>query len=133
MTTTDIIISKAADNYRLGKSRTILTPAAATYWVYRIPRYALVTDVWLYVETAGSTDTVTIGWTGNGETAQASGFMSATIAKVMTAGMKRAQHDSLIAWEGKYFDDASGLLTMTVGTTQTTGKFHLFISYTIIH
>jgi len=133
MTTTDIIISKAADNYRTGKSKTILTPAAATYWVYRIPRFALVTDVWLYVPTAGSSNTVTVGWAGNGETAQAAGFMSDTIAKVMVTGMKRAQHDSLVAFEGKYFDDASGLLTMTVGTAQTTGEFHLFITYTIIH
>jgi hypothetical protein len=131
--TTDIISVKAADNYRIGKSRTILTPTADTYWLYRFPRYTLVTDVWLYVPTAGSSDTVSIGWTGNGETAQAAGFMSLDIAAVMETGMKRAQHDTLVAFEGKYFDDASGLLTMTVGTTQTTGEFHVFVQYSIIY
>jgi hypothetical protein len=131
--TTDIISVKAADNYRIGKSRTILTPSADTYWLYRFPRYTLVTDVWLYVPTAGSSDTVSIGWTGNGETAQAAGFMSLDIAAVMETGMKRAQHDTLVAFEGKYFDDASGLLTMTVGTTQTTGEFHVFVQYSIIY
>jgi hypothetical protein len=131
--TTDIIVTRSADNYRIGKSKTILTPAAETYWVYKIPRYSLVTDVWLYVPTAGSTDTVSVGWAGNGETAQAAGFMSTGIANVMATGMKRAQHDTLVAFEGKWFDDAGGLLTMTVGTTQTTGEFHLFVTYTVIH
>lgn len=131
--TTDIISVKAADNYRIGKSKTILTPAADTYWLYRFPKYTLVTDVWLYVPTAGSTDTVSIGWIGNGETAQAAGFLSTGIADVTNTGMKRAQHDTLVAFEGKYFDDANGLLTMTVGTTQTTGAFHVFVEYTIIH
>ena len=131
--TTDIISVKAADNYRIGKSRTILTPAAETYWLYKFPKYALVTDVWLYVPTAGSSNTVSIGWVGNGETAQPAGFLSLTIADVMNTGMKRAQHDSLVAFEGKYFDSAGGLLTMTVGTTQTTGAFHVFAEYSIIH
>jgi len=133
MTTTDIISVKAADNYRIGKSRTILTPAAATYWLYRFPRYTLVTDVWLYVPTAGSSDTVSIGWVGNGETAQAAGFLDIDVAAVMETGMKRAQHSTLVAFEGKYFNSAGGLLTMTVGTIQTTGEFHVFVQYTIIH
>jgi len=133
MTTTDIISVKAADNYRVGKSRTILTPAAATYWVYKLPRFALVTDVWLYVPVAGSSDTVSIGWLGNGETAQAAGFLSTSIAAVTIIGMKRAQHDTLVAFEGKYFDDAGGIMTMTVGTTQSTGEFHVFVEYTVIH
>ena len=133
MTTTDIISVKAADNYRVGKSRTILTPAAATYWVYKIPRFALVTDVWLYVPVAGDSDTVSIGWLGNGETAQAAGFLSTSIAAVTVIGMKRAQHDTLVAFEGKYFDDAGGIMTMTVGTTQGTGEFHVFVEYTVIH
>jgi len=130
---TDIISVKAADNYRVGKSKTILTPAAATYWVIRIPKFALITDVWFYVATAGSSDTISIGWIGNGETAQAAGFLSTTIAEAMQTGMKRAKNDTMVAFEGKYFDTASGLLTMTVGTTQTTGKFFIFAEYTVIH
>jgi hypothetical protein len=131
--TTDIISVKAADNYRIGKSRTILTPSADTYWLYRFPRYTLVTDVWLYVPVAGDSKTVSIGWVGNGETAQAAGFLSVDIADVMVIGMKRAQKDTLVAFEGKYFDDAGGLLTMTVGTAQGTGEFHVFVQYSIIH
>lgn len=131
--TTDIISVKAADNYRIGKSRTILTPSADTYWLYKFPRYTLVTDVWLYVPVAGSSDTVSIGWVGNGEVAQAAGFLDTDVANVMVTGMKRAQHSTMVAFEGKYFDDAGGLLTMTVGTAQTTGEFHVFVQYTIIH
>jgi hypothetical protein len=131
--TTDIISVKAADNYRIGKSRTILTPSADTYWLYRFPRYTLVTDVWLYVPVAGDSKTVSIGWVGNGEVAQAAGFLSVDIADVTVIGMKRAQKDTLVAFEGKYFDDAGGLLSMTVGTTQGTGEFHVFVQYSIIH
>ena len=130
---TDIISVKAADNYRMGRSRTILTPAAATYWVMRIPRYTLITDVWLWVKVAGSSDTVSIGWLGNGETAQAAGFLSTGIAEATLIGMKRAKSDTLVSFEGKYFNAASGLLTMTVGTTQSTGEFHIFAEYTVIH
>ena len=130
---TDIISVKAADNYRVGRSKTILTPAAATYWVMRIPKFALITDVWLWVKVAGSSDTVSLGWIGNGETAQAAGFLSITIAEATLIGMKRAKNDSMVSFEGKYFNAASGLLTMTVGTTQTTGEFHAFAEYTVIH
>jgi len=131
--TTDIISVKASDNYRFGRSKTILTPAAETYWLYRLPRYAFVTDVWLMVVVAGDSETISIGWAGNGETAEPVGFLSTDIAEVMVIGMKRAQHDTAVAFEGKYFGDASGLLTMTVGATQGTGQFHVFVEYTVIH
>ena len=131
--TTDIISVKAADNYRVGRSKTILTPAAETYWLYRLPRYALVTNVWFWVKVAGDSETVSIGWAGNGETAEPVGFLSTSIAEVLVIGMKRAKSDTLVAFEGKYFGDASGLLTMTVGTTQGTGQFHAFVEYTVIH
>ena len=132
MTTVNLSL-KAADNYRLARSHTILTPAAETYWLIKIPRLAMITDVWLHVPTAGSSKTVSIGWAGNGETAQPAGFLSANIADVLQIGMKRAKSDTLVSFEGKWFDSASGLITMTVGTTQTTGKFIVFVEYTVIH
>ncbi len=130
---TDIYTNSFADNVRLAKSRTILTPSAATYNLIRLPKFAFVKRVWLEVSTAGSSDTVTIGWTGNGETAQAAGFMNADIAKVMTTGMKESVKDTAVSNASKYFDSASGAITMTVGTTQTTGLFLVFCEYTVIH
>ena len=130
---TDKISKKAADNYRLVKSVTLLTPAAATINLLQIPRRAFVSDVWLYVAVVGSTDTVTVGWTGNGETAQAAGFISAAIADVKKVGMKKAVKDTLVSADSKYFDTAGGQITMTVGTTQTTGRFYVFARFTIIY
>ena len=130
---TDILSTRAADNIRLGASRTIITPAAATYNLIRLPRYAFVTDVWLKVNTVGSSKTVSVGWAGNGETAVTTGFLSVDIADVTVAGLKRAMKDTLVSFEGKYFSDAGGMITMTVGTAQTTGNFTVFVQYHIIH
>ena len=132
MTDTDLISLRAADNFRMVKSKTILTPAAATYRLALIPRYAFIMGVWFSVETIGDSDTVSIGWLGNGETAQPAGFLSLGIAKATELGLKSAQHDTLVAFEGKYFADKSGMLTMTVGTIQSTGLFHVFVSFAVI-
>jgi len=129
---TDFLSNKASDVYRLAKSKTILTPAAATYRLIRIPKWSMVTDLWVWVQTAGSTKTVSFGWLGNGETAQTSGFMSLDFADVTLTGMKRATRDNFQSYEGKYFNAASGMITMTVGTTQTTGAFHVFVEYVVI-
>lgn len=129
---TDNYTHKFADNYRVAMSKTILTPAADTHNLIRIPRYALLMDVWLLVSAVGSSKTVSLGWSGNGESAQAAGFMSYDIADVTVLGLKRAMRDTLIAFEGKYFGTAGGTVTMTVGTTQTTGNFIVFCVYSII-
>ena len=130
---TDWLSTKAADNLRLARSRSILTPSADTYNLINFPKFAFVKDVWLWVVVAGSSDTVSIGWTGNGEAAQAAGFISVDVAEATVIGLKRAQHDTMVSFEGKYFFDAGGQLTMTVGTTQTTGEFHILVDYTILH
>ena len=130
---TDFYTTSFADNVRLAKSKTILTPSAATYNVIRIPKFAFVKRVWLEVSTAGSSDTVSIGWLGNGETAQTAGFLSTDIAKVTSTGIKSSVKDTGISTDAKYFDSASGAITMTVGTTQTTGVFLVFCEYTVIH
>lgn len=130
---TDLLSTRAADNIRLAGSRVILTPSAATYNLIRLPKFTFVTDVWLKVTTAGSSKTVSVGWAGNGETAVTAGFLSYDIADVTTTGLKRAMKDTLVSFEGKYFSTAGGLITMTVGTTQTTGAFEVFVQYHILH
>ena len=129
----DLHSTKSADNYRILKSKTILTPSAATYNLLNIPRRAFVTDVWLYVAVVGDSDTVTIGWTGNGETAIPSGFFTTDVANILFTGMKKATADTLTSSDSKYFDTSGGQITMTVGTTQTTGRFYVFVRHTIIY
>jgi hypothetical protein len=128
----DMYTQRFADNIRFAKSRTILTPSAGTLNLIRLPKNAFVKRVWLLVTVVGSSDTVSIGWIGNGEAAQAAGFLSNDIAKVSVLGMKESIKDTLVSNASKYFNSASGSLTMTIGTTQTTGSFIAFCEYSVI-
>ena len=124
----------SADNIRFCRSHVLQGAVTAdTYQLIRIPHYAFVTDVWLLVETACSSVDITVGWTGNGETAQAAGFMSQDVTDVLNTGLKRAQHSSLVAFEGKYFSTSGGVLTLTVGTTLSAGKLTAFCQYHVIY
>lgn len=129
---TDFYTHSFADNVRFAKSRTILTPSAGTLNLIRLPKNAFVKRVWLLVETAGSSDTVSVGYR-EGTTAQSAGFLSTDIAKVTVTGMKESIGDTYTACMSKYFLNASGSITMTVGTTQTTGKFTVFCEYSVIY
>jgi hypothetical protein len=122
-----------ADNYRIAKSQTVYY-AAGTYNLIEVPKYSFVHPVWLSVDTAyaGTSVTVTVGWKGNGESAQVAGFMSNNIADPSIVGMKLAQKDSLIASPGKWFNNGSGVITLTVGGIPTAGKCKVFVAYSVI-
>ena len=130
----DKLSFKASDNYRMMKTQTFNTPSAGTYNCIRIPKFAFVASVFLNITTAcaGTDPEVTVGWLGNGETAQPAGFISAAIAECTIAGLKAAVHDTGVSWPGKYFEDAGGMLTITCSGTFTAGVFVAFVEYTII-
>lgn len=128
----DFYTNKLGDNLIVAKSKTILSPAAGTYNLIRIPKFALVKNVWLFVETAGSSDTVSVGFVGNGEAANASYFLPTLTAEATVAGMKIPGNGTSTGKSAKYFNAASGAITLTVGTTQTTGKFYVFCEYSIV-
>lgn len=132
---TDKFSIKAADNYRLARSGSIIEPEAATYNLIRLPQYAFVNDVWLLVTVAGSSDTVDVGFIGNGEVADPDYFLDRAYTLVDSSGigMYRATQDTTTNFAGKWFSDASGVVTLTVGTTQSTGNFIVFVEYTVIH
>lgn len=132
---TNYISFAAADNYRLAKSKTLIDLTDDTYYLIQIPKYAFVRSVWLFITTAYNTAGayVTIGWVGNGETAQAAGFMSAEIADCTAAGLKIAMKDNLLSFPGKYFNSASGLLTLTSSKNAGTGgTMIVFAEYSVI-
>ena len=131
---TDLYTHAFADNIRLAKSKVLKgAVAAATYNLIRLPKFTFVTDVWAVISTACSATDVTIGWLGNGETAQAAGFMSDARVDAGVTGLKRAQHDTLVSFEGKYFSAAGGALTLTVGTTWSAGEIIVLCQYHVIH
>ncbi len=129
----------SADNFRLARSRVIATPSDGTYDCILIPRYAFLRDVRVLVSTAGSSDDVTLGWIGNGASADADYFFNGDDLAVTTEGMKRAFLKNTAGdifntpFPGLWCQDAAGMIYITVGTTQSTGAFVVFAEYTVLH
>jgi hypothetical protein len=125
-----------ADKFYLGRSRTMVQPDDDTYYLIALPKGAFVRRVWLAITTAyvGGVAIITVGWAGNGETAQAAGFISADIADPYTVGLKGSLHDNLLSAEAKWFDSGTGAITCTVsaGGATTEGTFVVFCDYTMI-
>jgi hypothetical protein len=135
MANTDAISYRLSDRPMLAKSKRMVTPADGTYNLIRLPTKAFVTDVWVLVTTAftAAGSTLTVGWLGNGETADTDGFLTNDIAKPTVAGLKCAVHDTLTSWPGKYFNSASGLITCTTDDNGgTAGTFWVFCNYYVI-
>jgi hypothetical protein len=135
MANTDAYTSKASDSFRMEASKLMLAPADGTYNLIKIPKFALVTDCWIQIVTAFTLlSSVTIGWFGNGETANTTGFISNDIADPTNVGLKRAFNIAAGVFPGKYFSDASGAITATVADEDgAVGDFRVFVQFTVIH
>jgi hypothetical protein len=134
----DFLSNIAADNLRLCRSKTLLNLADGTYNLIVIPRYAFVIESWVIITTAyagGSGATGTLGFVGNGESADPDGFMDATQMAVRVAGTKRMTPDTQPGSQGKWFNTAGGLLTITLAaSTDTTLMIgHVFMMFSVIH
>jgi hypothetical protein len=135
MANTDAYTTKASDVLRVEASKLMLAPADATYNLIRIPKFALVTDVWIQIVTAFTVDaSVEVGWLGNGETAVTDGFITDDIADPLNVGLKRAFNVAVSTFPGKFFSKASGAITATVlDNGGAVGNFRVFVQFTIIH
>lgn len=134
----DIISHKTSDNFRLARSNTLYTLADGTYSLLVIPKFAFVDGVWFWVTQAyagGSGGSATIGFTGNGETADPDGFMDATACGARALGMKAMEDDTQPGSKGKWFSAAGGLLTITLAkSTDTTLLIGtVFMRYSVLH
>jgi hypothetical protein len=130
----DFFSNAASDNFRLLKSKPMSGTAvtAGTWSLMRIPKWAFVSNVWVYVSTICAKTDVTIGWSGNTETAVPAGFFSVDTLKAGVVGYKVAMNDTLTSFGQKYFDKGTGAITLTAGTTWTTGKLIVFCQYSVI-
>lgn len=122
-----------AERVRILKSKRISSGmTAGEHGLFRIPRYSLVMDIWVLVLVAFDgtvADTLTLGFQGNKETADPDGFMDAAQCALATAGIKRATSDAQPWSEGKYFDEASGVISGTVvNNDSTVGEAYVFVS-----
>jgi len=137
MSNTAYLTHAFADNLRFAKGRLHASPGDASYNEILIPRFSFVKSVWLWVIEATDVKPAEccIGWSGNKEEAVDNGFMTIDVAEPTKVGMKRAQKDALTTFEGKYFNDASGVLTFTFakGDASTYGNYRVFAEYILIH
>lgn len=124
--------SRSADNIRMMRSGKVTLSADDTYHVLKLPKKAFVVGVWLEILTAfddQTTDgTITVGFSGNGETADADYFMDNTAAAPLVTGMKEVT-------KGKWFSDASGLITVTANDNDSTVNpvIRVWVLYSVIH
>jgi hypothetical protein len=135
---TDFLSLAVADNYRLARSHRLIDLDDDTYNIIRIPKFAFVKEIWLYVATAyagGATGTATIGFVGNGESADPDGFMDSAACGAEATGMKRMSDDTQPGSQGKWFSTAGGLLTITLshGTHTTLLTATVFMEFSILH
>ena len=128
----NVLANRAADNFRLMRSGKITLDADDTYATVKVPKKAFVVGVWLEILTAfddQTTDgTITVGFSGNGETADPDYFMDNTAAAPLVVGMKEVT-------KGKWFGDASGLITLTVADNDSTVDpiVRVWVLYSVIH
>lgn len=124
--------SHSADNIRMARSGKITLSADDTYQCVRVPKKAFVVGVWLEILTAFNDvdidGTITVGFTGNGESANAAYFMSNATAAPLVTGMK-------VSTVGKWFSDASGLITLTVNDNNATVDpvVRVWVFYSVIN
>lgn len=123
---------RSADNVRMARSGKITLSTDDTYNVLKLPKKAFVVGVWLEVITAfddKDTDgTITVGFSGNGESADADYFMSNTVTAPLVTGMK-------VSTVGKWFDSASGLITVTANDNDSTVDpvIRVWVFYSVIN
>ncbi len=126
-----------ADNFRLAKSQVLESPAAETYHCIQIPKFAVIMNAWCFVKEAGSSDTIQMGIEGNGASADPDFFLVVADLEATALGLKAAKFyvgaGDWHAYPGIYMNVAGGMVTLTVGTTQTSGEFIAMAAYTVIH
>lgn len=125
---------KISDYIYTARGLVMSIPANGTWSCIQVPKNAFVSGVWLNITTAcaGTLPKVSVGWLGNGETAQTEGFITQEVAACTEIGLKSSLHSSEDSWPGKYFNTASGVITVTVSGTLTAGVLYPFAQYTII-
>jgi hypothetical protein len=127
MAATNFLSHYRADNFRLERTRILTAPADATYNVIALPKFTFVQGVMVYVNTAWDVDAnVEVGFSGNGETANTQYFLDTALVVPSTTGWKSGTVP-------KYFNSASGFITVTTTKNGTAGNIQVWALYTIIH
>ena len=126
-----------SDNIRLARSKPLIAVADGTYNLIRVPRYAFVKGLWVFVKEvyAGGSPAVTVGFVGNGETSDPDGFIATGVVTLTAKGVTAAVGETATWADGKYFNDGTGAITITVsnGSATTKGTLIVLADYSVIH
>ena len=125
----DKIANKLSDNVYLARPG-IFGGAAEAYNLIKVPKNAFIMNVWLEIITTHAGNTCTVGFAGNATTADADGFIDATLGITTTAGFIRAIDDAQPGSKAKWFSAGGGMITAT--PSATTSRQRLFVEYAII-
>ena len=136
---TDFISTAMSETSILARSKRLYNKASAVYNITRIPRYAFVSEIYVRVDTAMSGGTANsgsllVGFSGNKETADPDGFID-SVADVEVAGMYKMSWDGCPFSQGKWFNDGSGMLTITIDTGDHTTLMdaYIFTQYSVLY
>ena len=132
----DYFSTAAADNFRLARSKVILSPEDGTYGAIRLPHKAYVMDVQVNIVTpfsSGSTGTLDIGVSGSIDDDDF--FITSAHAAPDTAGFTRASSGTAVGAEGCWLSAGPGAITFTVdkGDSADDIEFCIYVVYSIIY
>lgn len=129
--------SAETDELRLVNSPELLDPSDNEYHLIRVPWHALITNIYLHlISPFGSSSVITVGFDGNGETADPDAFLLDVDIDPDGSILTRSLKDSTaVNGGGKWFNANSGAITVTVtkGDALATAALRLFVEYKVIH
>ena len=134
---TKMELAKSSDNIRVVRSLALLDAPSETYHLVRVPEHALITDIIVQlISPFGTTSTVTVGFIGNGETADPDAFMlSVDIDPDGTILTRSLAGSTGINRGGKWFDVDRGVITLTLvqGNAPSTASLRIFVEYKVVY
>lgn len=128
----DYRAGKASDLPWLVCSQKIAAPADGTHLCVKIPARALVTDIIIEksVVFAEAGSIITVGFSGNGETADVDAFMSNAVFVPGSLGFVSIKQGAVKNSGGKYFTTAGAITVSTAKDGGTAGTFKVYVKYT---
>ena len=118
-----------ADNFALIRSRLLNEPDDDVYDIIRIPWKGFVSDVTIWKSTAygDAGATITVGFIGNGESADVDYFLTSAEIDPDASGY-------VVSDRPKYFNDKGGAITLTCDDNAgTVGVMMVFARLSVIH
>jgi|PlaIllAssembly_1097288.scaffolds.fasta_scaffold51851_2 hypothetical protein len=131
--TRNVLATAIADAGRFVKSKRIDSAVGVeTVGLISVPKKAFIETLWIEIITeypsAATTETLLVGFVGNGEAENTSFFADSTVTLPEAAGLKAIN-------VSKYFETAGGIITVTTdrGDAASGVTYRLFADYEVVY